>query len=167
MNIREIKEVDAAAFLVLQKQIDKETSYMLYEPGERTMTISEQQKMLQTIHKASNSAMLGAESMRKLVAYIGVLGSPLKRKRHVGQIVIGVVAAYHGQGIGRRLLQEAEIFAKQAGLLRLELTVMKHNKRALALYKSVGYQIEGEKTCSLRIDGNCVDEWTMAKILSF
>jgi Acetyltransferases, including N-acetylases of ribosomal proteins len=48
-------------------------------------------------------------------------------------------------------------------LTRLELTVMVHNERAIALYKKMGFEIEGTKKRSMRIDGQYVDEYYMAK----
>jgi RimJ/RimL family protein N-acetyltransferase len=40
---------------------------------------------------------------------------------------------------------------------------MVHNERAIALYKKMGFEIEGTKKRSMRIDGQYVDEYYMAK----
>ena len=45
--IREIKVEDAASFLQLSKQLDEETKFMLYEPGERKFTAEQQEQMIQ------------------------------------------------------------------------------------------------------------------------
>lgn len=42
--IREILVSDAAAFLTLNKKLDKETAYMLYEENERATTLEQQKK---------------------------------------------------------------------------------------------------------------------------
>lgn len=44
------------------------------------------------------------------------------------------------------------------------LTVMTHNSRAIALYKKMGFTIEGLKKHSMKVDGRYVDEYLMAKI---
>jgi RimJ/RimL family protein N-acetyltransferase len=43
---------------------------------------------------------------------------------------------------------------------------MVHNEAALALYKKMGFEIEGRKKHSLLINGTYVDEYCMAKLLS-
>jgi RimJ/RimL family protein N-acetyltransferase len=58
-----------------------------------------------------------------------------------------------------------EDWARRVGLHRLELTVMPHNERAIALYQKRGFSIEGEISHSLYIDGEYVDEFLMAKIV--
>jgi GNAT superfamily N-acetyltransferase len=44
-----------------------------------------------------------------------------------------------GQGIGRRLLREAEIRARQAGAVRIEVTSAVHRDDAHAFYEACGY----------------------------
>ncbi|WP_412762252.1 hypothetical protein [Priestia megaterium] len=39
--IREILASDAAAFLALNKELDRETAYMLYEEKERAITLEQ------------------------------------------------------------------------------------------------------------------------------
>jgi len=63
-------------------------------------------------------------------------------------------------------LLELERWAKKNNLHRLELTVMAHNEAALALYKKMGFEIEGRKKHTLFINGSFVDEYCMAKLLS-
>ena len=42
--IREIEIEDAKIILQLSKQLDEETKFMLYEPGERKTTAEQQEK---------------------------------------------------------------------------------------------------------------------------
>jgi RimJ/RimL family protein N-acetyltransferase len=79
--------------------------------------------------------------------------------------VVGIRHKFAGQGIGKKLFEALERWAVEHGLHRLELTVMCHNERAIRLYQKMGYNIEGVKQDSLRVDGRYVDEYYMAKIL--
>jgi ribosomal protein S18 acetylase RimI-like enzyme len=79
--------------------------------------------------------------------------------------VIGVREDAAGRGLGRRLLDHLEQWAREAGITRLELTVMDHNTRALRLYQRQGYEVEGRRRNSLRVGGRYVDELAMAKLL--
>lgn len=61
---------------------------------------------------------------------------------------------------------ELEKWVKQNKTHCLELSVMTHNKAAIALYKKIGFKIEGIKKHSLLVDGLWADEYCMAKLLS-
>ena len=58
-----------------------------------------------------------------------------------------------------------EKWAAENGVKRLELSVMTHNERGLALYKKMGFDIEGIKRASIFVNGAYVDEYLMGKIL--
>lgn len=51
-----------------------------------------------------------------------------------------VLEAYHGKGIGKRLLREAEMKARQAGATRVELTTALHREQAHQFYRACGYE---------------------------
>ncbi|HFK1456132.1 TPA: GNAT family N-acetyltransferase [Bacillus cereus] len=163
--IREIKVEDAASFLQLSKQLDGETKFMLYEPGERKFTVKQQEKMIQRFVENKYATILVAVKDERIVGFILVNGNHIQRKRHVASIVIGILQEYSGRGIGTRLFKEAEKWAKLHDVWRLELTVMAHNTRAQALYTKVGFEKEGVKRASLIIDGENIDEYEMAKLL--
>ena len=55
---------------------------------------------------------------------------------------IAVKPEYHRKGIGTRLIQRAEEYAKSKGLSYIGLTVATGNKVALKLYKNLGYTEE-------------------------
>ena len=63
--IRPIDVQNACAFLNLCRQLDQETHYMMFEPGERTTTVEEQtQRMMNSIWQRSYDNMEKLESNR-------------------------------------------------------------------------------------------------------
>ena len=42
---------------------------------------------------------------------------------------------------------------------------MYHNARACALYHACGFEVEGVKRNTMRVDGAYVDEYVMAKLI--
>ncbi|PEC86208.1 GNAT family N-acetyltransferase [Bacillus cereus] len=163
--IREIQIEDAASFLQLSKQLDEETKFMLYEPGERKFTVKQQEQMIHRFIENEYATILVAVEEERIVGFILVNGNNIQRKRHVAGIVIGILQEYSGRGIGTRLFKEAEKWARLHDVWRLELTVMAHNTRAQALYKKAGFEKEGIKRAALIIDGENIDEYEMAKLL--
>jgi len=78
---------------------------------------------------------------------------------------MGIKEEFHGRGVGTKLLNELDRWALEQGIHRLELTVMTHNVKALALYEKCGFVVEGVKKDSMCIDGEYIDEYYMGKIL--
>jgi len=90
---------------------------------------------------------------------------PRSGSRLTAHVVIGVLAAASGRGIGSGLLSEVESWTRAHGLHRLELTVMAHNRRAGQLYQHMGFAVEGRRRECLLVDGNLADELYLAKLL--
>ena len=72
---------------------------------------------------------------------------------------------YQGQGIASRLFVQLFDWAKEVGITRLGLTVIKDNTKAFNLYKKMGFVLEGEKVHSLMINGELVNEYYLYKLL--
>ena len=94
-----------------------------------------------------------------------MIGGHLNRTKHKASVVTGLLQEYAGKGIGSQLFDASIRWAKESPLRRLELTVMTHNERAIALYQKFGFQIEGRQKGSLMVDDVLVDEFGMALLL--
>ncbi|MBL7479688.1 GNAT family N-acetyltransferase [Legionella bononiensis] len=90
--------------------------------------------------------------------------SPLDRPvfAHIGSLGIGVIDGYRSMGVGRALIRAALKEAQQKGLTRIELTVREQNKRAINLYKEVGFVIEGIHKNAVCINGHYENHIFMA-----
>ena len=163
--IRQIKENDAEEFLNLCKKIDAETEFMMFEPGERPTTIEEQTNEIKDMLSTDNQTIFIAEKDDQLIGYLTAYGGRYNRNRHNAYIITGILQSFTSQGIGTKLFEELEGWAKKNKINRLELTVMAHNELAIALYTKMGFEIEGKKKQSLFINGSYVDEYCIAKLL--
>jgi RimJ/RimL family protein N-acetyltransferase len=164
-DIRPARQTDAERFLRLCNTLDEETTFRLLEAGERTTSVEGQHEILARIEAKENDVILVAEVDGQLVGYIAAMGGQYRRNRHAAHVVISVLQAFSGQGIGTQLIQALERWAAGHGIHRLELTVMAHNERAIGLYRKRGFQIEGRKRHALLIEGAYVDEYIMSKLL--
>ncbi|MGG3564377.1 GNAT family N-acetyltransferase [Neobacillus rhizosphaerae] len=165
MIIREARESDAENLVSLIKQVEKESEFMLMEAGERQITPELQQQRIQSIQRSENSTIFVAEKGEQLVGYMFAMGGTAKRNQHSLYVVIGILKDYRGQGIGTRLFEKLEDWAVERNIRRLELTTVTRNVAGVALYKKMGFEVEGTKKDSLLIDGEFVDEYYMAKLL--
>jgi RimJ/RimL family protein N-acetyltransferase len=167
IEIREIHEEDAEAFLDLLTRIDAETDFMLLEAGERVTTVEEQRERIKGILSRENQTILVAVHTGQFVGYLVAIGGEVRRIRHRAYVVIGVLQAFTGRQIGTRLFIALESWARLHGIERLELTVRTDNERGTGLYKKMGFEIEGLKSRSLKVKGAYVNEYYMAKILDW
>jgi len=166
ITIREIRESDAEEFLNLCTRIDAETPFMMFEPGERPTTTKGQKDEIRDILSRDNQTIFVAEKDNQLIGYLAAYGGRYKRNRQTVYIVTGILQGFTLQGLGTRLFKQLEGWAKKRKIHRLDLTVMVHNEAALALYRKIGFEIEGRKKHSLFINDSYVDEYWMAKLLT-
>jgi len=165
MNISELEVSDVEQWSALLQHVEAESDYMLWETGERNMETTKQVNMSKNFRQSDNSTILVAENNDELIGYVLARGGNARRNRHSAYIVTGVLKQYRGQGIGTKLFKALEQWAISCDVSRLELTVVTQNVNGLSLYKKAGYDIEGTKKNSLKINGEFVDEYYMAKIL--
>jgi ribosomal protein S18 acetylase RimI-like enzyme len=62
---------------------------------------------------------------------------------HVGEIAILVSNSERGAGLGRALMEMAIDWSRVVGLAKLMLRVFPDNRRAIALYRALGFEDEG------------------------
>jgi RimJ/RimL family protein N-acetyltransferase len=82
--------------------------------------------------------------------------------RHCGVLGMGLVPAWRGRGLGERLIRQTLEASHAFGFSRVELTVRDDNAPAQALYRTVGFEVEGRKRCAMRVDGIFYDLVVMA-----
>jgi len=56
-----------------------------------------------------------------------------------------VEAGFRGAGIGRRLMELGETWAREQGLIDIILNVSNQNNSAIKLYESLGYELETKR----------------------
>jgi RimJ/RimL family protein N-acetyltransferase len=181
--IRAASPADASGLLKLQAALDRETRFMLLEPGERAADPTDlRDRLARQARQVEQDAQVGQDGQvgqggpahlsftlvaheRRPVGYVDVSVPPFHRARRTGYLVMGVLAAHAGHGLGRALLRAATDHARDRDMHRLELTVMTHNRRAFNLYLSAGFLVEGVRRAALEIDDGYVDEYYMGLLL--
>jgi ribosomal protein S18 acetylase RimI-like enzyme len=84
--------------------------------------------------------------------------------RHSGILGMGVVPGWRSRGVGRKLIERTLEAARAYPLARVELEVRADNDHAIALYRKVGFEVEGRRQCALCIDGIYFDDFIMAQL---
>ncbi|TDT52073.1 GNAT family N-acetyltransferase [Fonticella tunisiensis] len=109
-------------------------------------------------------AEIEEEGQKKVVGIIGLHINKNLRTRHSASLGIAVHRDYQGKGIGKALFQKIlDLADNWLMLVRVELGVFVDNERAINLYKSMGFEIEGRKKYAAIRNGEYVDEYIMAR----
>jgi RimJ/RimL family protein N-acetyltransferase len=164
MRIRKAAETDAQQIMQVMKDAEK-SGFMLFDPGERQMDSDSLSSFIVKTNSTEKSAVFIAEDETEILGYMLLRGEKPNRISHRAYIVIGVHSSSRGQGVGKALFSHVIDWAEKEGVRRLELTVLLENKSALALYRKMGFEIEGIKRDSLKIDGKYADEYYMSLLL--
>jgi ribosomal protein S18 acetylase RimI-like enzyme len=94
-----------------------------------------------------------AVSAGQVVGWCDVVPKPRPIYSHVGVLGMGLLPEFRGQGLGDRLIRQTLAAARVFGLNRVELSVRENNASAIALYKRVGFEIEGLQRNATRVEG--------------
>ncbi len=143
-NIREAHIEDAENVINYIIKVSDETDYMLSDSKERELDVKKEEEFLQNIQKSITTKMFIYEEDGKIVGICNLRGMDKKRVRHRVNLGISVLKEYWGNGIAKKLINYAIDYSKKNSIKKIELTVRVDNKRALKLYKSLGFFIEGE-----------------------
>ncbi|MDD1498834.1 GNAT family protein [Agrobacterium sp. CNPSo 3708] len=101
----------------------------------------------------------------KVVGWCDISRHFFPAHQHRGSLAMGIIPAYRGRGLGKRLVLAALNQARISGLIRVELSVHADNTRAIALYEKTGFIREGVQRRSVLIDGRFIDTVNMALML--
>ncbi len=164
--IRDAELSDAAPVLAMLNELDQETRLMMLEPGERGLDVGRFAGWLADLRLRDDRYLVAAESDDTVVGFAHVERGTFRRNRHSAVVVMELLPRARGRGIGARLLEAIDAWARRVGVNRLELTVMAHNLAAIGLYARRGYAGEGVRRHSLVVDGKPIDELVMSKILA-
>jgi putative acetyltransferase len=107
--------------------------------------------------------MFVLEHERRIVGGIGIHPTGIDGVHSLG---MSILKEFRGQGWGRRLVDAALEEARARGVVKVVLEVFPDNGRAIALYASTGFEIEGYKRHHyLRLDGTRRSAVMMARFL--
>lgn len=158
VTISQIEEKDIEGFNAALGVVARERRYITFidaPPLESTRSF-----VLDNIK--NDYTQLVARDDGKIVGWCDITPSKRHAIAHIGTLGIGLLPEYRNRGLGRKLALAAIERAQAAGLTRIELGVVAHNENAIALYKKLGFEMEGTRKKAHRMDGVYHDVHMMA-----
>ena len=99
------------------------------------------------------------------VQSLDLWAASIQSMRHVAQLGTFLLPEWRGLGIGRRLFQATNEFARVAGYRKLVIQVRASNGPAQSFYKRLGFEVCGRLARQVIIDGIEDDEILMELFL--
>jgi len=161
--IRPARPDDAEDLIAFVQRLSGEPGIDLpFAPGEFTVTVEVERRLLDEYASARNSAIYIAEINGILVGALTCNGGHKLCTQHAVTLSISIHEDWRDCGIGTMLMTQAIAWAKATGgVTRIELSVSAHNARAIHLYAKFGFEIEGERRRAIYQDGQYIDELLM------
>jgi len=98
----------------------------------------------------------------EVVGWCDIVPKPRPIYAHSGVLGMALLPEFWGQGLEDRLMRRTLDDARAFGLQRVELTVREDNKNAIALYRKIGFEVEGLLRNAAKVDGAYEDVFLMA-----
>lgn len=111
---------------------------------------------------ASGNPHFVADDGETIVGWCDIRRHAIPAYAHEGTMGMGLRAAFRGRGLGERLLRAALAAAEENGFERVSLSVYAKNVAAFALYRKVGFVLEGTRVRGKKLDGEYDDVHMMA-----
>jgi ribosomal protein S18 acetylase RimI-like enzyme len=168
-RIRSARPEDAKATLDLYRMVIDEEHFALVEPGELKRDLEQEERNIRQELLSPHKLRLVVELEAEVVAMARVSGGELARTTHFGELdSVWVRSDLRGFGIGTNLMHNLEEWSrKDARLEKLGLYVFSTNERAIQLYLSQGFEIEGRCPKDIKFgEGEYADTVVMGKLLN-
>lgn len=165
--LRSANVSDAPALLHYLKTTASETKFLMREPEEIKITIDQQEAFIKSKQEAERELMLIAELDGEHVGNCSVSSyGSYQRYSHRCSVAIALYQEFCGLGIARQMMETVLEVGKEFGYEQAELEVVTTNEKALRLYESLGFEVYGTQSHSMRYkDGTYADAYLMMKNL--
>lgn len=156
---------DAAAIIRTIKSASTERSYVLMEQyGKNAESEEEYIRLIDCERCLLLVATIRGEVVGSLAAFQDD-GGENPRTAHILQLGLHLAEEYRGLGIGSRMLQYVDAWAREHRFKKLEASIFTTNKRSLHLFTRSGFQEEGTRLKRLWVGNQYFDEVLMGKVL--
>jgi L-phenylalanine/L-methionine N-acetyltransferase len=166
VTVRRAKLADAAPLVAHLRELAAEPGINVpLAADEITLTVEEEREVIEDLADSNRAALFVAIGDGALVGELTIRGiSPRRAVRHVATLGMSVKQGWRRRGVGEALLAEALAWSRRHGFTRVELYVYTRNAPAIALYRKLGFEIEGTRRRFIREGDAYLDDHVMARL---
>ncbi|WP_019376650.1 GNAT family N-acetyltransferase [Virgibacillus halodenitrificans] len=165
--IRTANTKDAPRILQIEREVVSEETFLITSLEEFDKTVDQQSDWIENMIHNDRETMLVAEYSGQVVGWIVFMSQNRIRLSHTGSFGMMIEKNFRNMGIGKLLINGILDWAEVNPCIeKVSLGVFSTNKRAIALYKKMGFIEEGRKVREFKIsDTEYVDDVLMYKLV--
>ncbi len=161
-TIRPASLDDAPRLLEIINAIGAEAVYLLTD---NIGTDVEEERRYILEYDGAGAVLLVAEVGGTIVGQADVQPGRWPKESHVGVVGIAILDGFRGVGLGRAMMDRTLEWMRDRQFKKACLEVFATNERAIALYRHLGFEVEGVRRRQYRVRGEWVDDVLMGKWL--
>lgn len=142
-RVRLATRADAEELSAIRLKIDGETEHLDREAGEDFLTAADFMRIIDEDQAEARNLFLVCEINQQVIGFLRAKGNRLKRTNHKVDFGIAILKEYWGYSIGQQMLVSMIDWADSTGIRKIALQVLETNESAIALYKKLGFEVEG------------------------
>jgi len=166
ITLRPAEPGDAEGIIKALKSFAPERSYVLMEQFGKG--VDQEKDYISKLSSSNNLLLIGVAVDNKIIGILEALqsdGGQRPETAHVLKIGLHLLEDFRGSGIGSRMLQYTEEWAREHEFREMETRVFTTNKRSLNLFRKAGFLNECTKMKRIRMGNEFVDEVIICKSL--
>ncbi len=164
--IRSAEPEDAKGVIRYTKDQQDRFEYMISRSWEVNLDVKYEKEYIEAHTQGQNAVMILALHGERVVGLTNFIGGMKQRISHDGEVGISVASDYQGAGIGRCMMEAFLSWASENPTLkRVTLHVMGNNLRAIALYRSLGFVVEGRRRGAVVFETGRVEDLIMMGLI--
>ena len=161
VDVRRITEADIPGFHAALDAVARDANFLR---GNQAPPYDAVASFVRGNIESGNPQFVAVTPDGQVVGWCDIVRGSGAHERHLGELGMGVVAAWRGRGVGRSLLLETVAATDAAAFLRVELSVHADNIAALSLYRNSDFAEEGRKLKARLKSSGPVDVIMMARL---
>ncbi len=138
--VKEAQENEAGELIRYVYKIRQDSSFLSFNEGIDTISVDSEKKHIRRCRNSEHHALLIGWLQDEVVGYLAFRASMWQRLRSAGEFAFSVSKKNWGLGIGSHILGALLDWAKKSKAIKtIEFRVRSDNKRAIAVYKKLGF----------------------------
>jgi ribosomal protein S18 acetylase RimI-like enzyme len=163
VTIRQAREDDLTGLVGAIRSAVTDRTYI---EGETVADVIESEDVLLRHNEIESRMFFVATIHDDVVGWVHLNAPELEKLGHTAELTVGVIDEYRSHGVGAKLLDRGEQWARANGFEKLYNSVPSSNEEAIAFLENRGWETEAVREDHYKIDDEYLDEVMLAKTLA-
>ncbi len=142
--VKEAQENEAGELIRYVYQIRQDSSFLSFDEGIDNISVDNEKKHIRKYRNSDHHAILIGWLQDEVVGYLAFRSNMWQRLRNVGEFAFSVSKKNWSLGIGSHIIGSLLDWARKTKTIKtIELRVRSDNKRAIAVYRKLGFTPKG------------------------